>query len=63
MNFVCIVFELGDKMLKLSSNSAMQPKEQLMRLTLSLKIMILSGNYSSFSWRHSLLNYIRAPSL
>ena len=37
MNFVCTVFELGDKMLTLSSmekpNSAMQPKGQHTRLT------------------------------
>ena len=57
MNFVCIVFELGDKIVVYGKpNSVMQPKGQLMRLTLSWffahdfeKLLILAGNYSSFS--------------
>ena len=49
MNFVCIVFEIGDKMLTLSSmenpNSAVQPKGQLMRLTLSWSFAYDFENY------------------
>ena len=54
MNFVCIVFEIGDKMLTLSSmeNLIVQCnlyKGQLMRLTLSWFLVMIS-KIIDFGW-------------
>ena len=72
VNFVCIVFEEGVKMLTLSSMENIivecNLKASLRKLPLVAfrfqfrKLLILAGNYPSFSFSHSLLSGIDAPS-